>query len=1209
MSDFRETVNFKAAQFVSEINKSSMTYEVKRTRATWDPSLSIPGTGRRGGWRCPVGTRYGGQITDRFGRNCGWGAARRLANAISDIGERMENIGDRRRERRADRAVNRMRAAKPDRGGMLERAAGRAARALEGDNQRARDSWADPNNLGTPDRPRARRRRPNQINAEQAGPRRRERDSWADPNNLAGARDAVPSEEIAPKPRKRGKRNVQVQRAGNLRQSERRRMEREIERPGATRTPIDGDAPRKPPAKKPRPAPKARRREASASVAKDKKRTTPPKADTPAKEPTKEQIESLKKPNARFEQWYKHLGNAINLEPDDRQRLKDLWDAEEFGDDAREAFRDEVYAGNWGDEDALRERINQNNEEFKNAGKRVGDDLKPLLAGEMEGQKRIDALDRMVVNLQEQNRRQIENDIFEKAIREKPWNNPESSEKKPKTPTPKAPTPKTPRGVDRLGNEIPPQENVVERHKRELGALPDKIDDLVKGLDLDDIENVFGNFWGDDSRLNIHGGRQPGWAEFGDRLFRAEKMKLALDAEIDDRRKKLAKFVADNVPLGDLPDKERLDALRKYRAELDDWKVFTKMTAESLKRALDDYKKEIQNFLDNNDLIGEADQRRVYNRALNIVRLNIDALAADFVNNKYLNDKINDADEMIKKLEDKLIEVDKNPDVMDPEHRERFEVFRQMVFDGNAKVIDWANLRYVLGDAFGSKSNLKEMLDNDNIAKWVKNDEKNGQAALDNFAVDFLNDGFKNGRNINDLEKELADMMLRAVQDFEQHKKDVGQDLRKAVATYSQMLKEDKPRLALEAQAIKIVMLNKQMVSAQAAIKARAEMHNKMIDLVNKRRAQVGTNGSPSIRTPKPKSPTAPPSPSLIEQMRGNILKPFNRKARGIEGGLRPQGDDNPFRFAKARIDKKKFKTPDEAIKFVQDGGNLDDVPHDMWLAAIEGNPDKFMQIAKNGGAIGDTRIFVVRDENGKPTRRGWVFKAASPDDNMGEVIGFNLAAAHGFDLEGAVRDGAKQGGKRFMVIPFAWQNIPEEHEYQKGGWNNFNVDGLDKLPDRAHPQRLAHALHNYLLGVADRHGGNGFGAVFKDKDGNLYPHIVPIDQGWAGRTGRKGFMDYMNWDFSMDSGLISGIQELGKKLGRDHIDAVMAEYDKIVERAGRVIDAGFDDFKNQALAAYPGVRGDAALNKIKNVWDTYVRNHARLEKDRDDMLRILLGN
>ena len=95
-----ETVNFKAGSFTTESNKASMLYEVKRTRAEWDPGLAIPGTERRGGFRCPPGTRYGGQITDRFGRNCGWGVARRLANQLTDLGESLEEASDKRRNRR-----------------------------------------------------------------------------------------------------------------------------------------------------------------------------------------------------------------------------------------------------------------------------------------------------------------------------------------------------------------------------------------------------------------------------------------------------------------------------------------------------------------------------------------------------------------------------------------------------------------------------------------------------------------------------------------------------------------------------------------------------------------------------------------------------------------------------------------------------------------------------------------------------------------------------------------------------------------------------------------------------------------------------------------------------------------------------------------------------------------------------------------------------
>jgi hypothetical protein len=164
-------INFRAKSFMSEQNTSSIAYEVKRTRAVFDDSLAIPGTNRRGGWRCPPGTRYGGQITDRFGRNCGWGVSRRLANEISDLGERLESVGDRRQRRREQRG-----AARSQRGpGMVERAAGRLANALESDSV-----------VETP-----------KPNRQRKGPARRR---------------------------------------PNLRNSEQRRMDREIEQPGALRT-------------------------------------------------------------------------------------------------------------------------------------------------------------------------------------------------------------------------------------------------------------------------------------------------------------------------------------------------------------------------------------------------------------------------------------------------------------------------------------------------------------------------------------------------------------------------------------------------------------------------------------------------------------------------------------------------------------------------------------------------------------------------------------------------------------------------------------------------------------------------------------------------------------------------------------------------------------------------------------------------------------
>jgi len=134
-AEYRNVLTFKAASFISDQTRSSANFEVKAVRAVWDPSLSIPGTNRRGGFRCPVGTRYGGQITDRFGRSCGWGVARRIANQIADIGERLEQRDDDKRKRRLDRRNARMiaRLQGGQRTGRIEGGLRDIAQRLDGD--------------------------------------------------------------------------------------------------------------------------------------------------------------------------------------------------------------------------------------------------------------------------------------------------------------------------------------------------------------------------------------------------------------------------------------------------------------------------------------------------------------------------------------------------------------------------------------------------------------------------------------------------------------------------------------------------------------------------------------------------------------------------------------------------------------------------------------------------------------------------------------------------------------------------------------------------------------------------------------------------------------------------------------------------------------------------------------------------------------------
>ena len=205
----KNEVNFKALTFISEQTASTFNYEVKGVRALWDPGLAIPGTNRRGGWRCPVGTRYGGQITDRFGRSCGWGVARRIANQIADIGERLENIDDRKRNNRIAKRNARMQRllSRQQKPGFLERGARGVAEALDGE-QPPQLPVADIDSVSP--RPQRRRGRPSpQINTDQIV-------------------ELVEREQRGRKPARR--------RRGNLRESEQRRMEREIVEPGAPRT-------------------------------------------------------------------------------------------------------------------------------------------------------------------------------------------------------------------------------------------------------------------------------------------------------------------------------------------------------------------------------------------------------------------------------------------------------------------------------------------------------------------------------------------------------------------------------------------------------------------------------------------------------------------------------------------------------------------------------------------------------------------------------------------------------------------------------------------------------------------------------------------------------------------------------------------------------------------------------------------------------------
>ena len=429
-------VYFKAQSFLSERNTSTMAYEVKAVRALWDPSLSIPGTNRRGGWRCPVGTRYGGQITDRFGRSCGWGVARRIANQISDIGSRLENVDDARRGRRIARRERRIIARlnpQDARAGRLERGLRGVAERLEGEEAptprgaRRREVTARTSSVDTPEVPR-------ELTPAPRAPRRRRAPARRQPDG------------------------------GNLRESEERRMEREIEQPGAPRT---GEAPAR-----------RRRRAVVETVSKPKapvkkpeavvepkvvkpRRPQPGNSDNAARSEELRQARSQAArqaaevlANADRERAFamdypEEFANAFmpsiwnQIPPADRQEFRDQYRDEQGAiDDVLQDLEQRILDEEFGDPLELRERIGMNNDEIRNANKRLERDLQilkdlekpaPLERQRVIEQNRRDALSRIAVNARDRRRRELENDKFQEAIDIANANGSTPKSKKPKT--------------------------------------------------------------------------------------------------------------------------------------------------------------------------------------------------------------------------------------------------------------------------------------------------------------------------------------------------------------------------------------------------------------------------------------------------------------------------------------------------------------------------------------------------------------------------------------------------------------------------------------------------------------------------------------------------------------------------------------------------------------------------------------------------------
>lgn len=980
-SEWKNAVNFKSAAFLSDINKSTFSYEVKRTRAVWDPSLSVPGTDRRGGWRCPVGTRYGGEITDRFGRNCGWGVARRLGNAMADLGERIEDAGDARLAKRVERRNRRM-AERLARGG--ERVGEEVASAARGVRaSRTIEELATPNVENEPNAPGLVERAAGAVadffDEEMRGERKRKkgerklqkRELQADRRAALAAH--LRDQAVIDDPNISEERRARQQNFLNMMRANEQAFQEELAKRRAGRR-LPG------------------RRE-NVTIGEEAPKASPPKARKPRAPRNTGQTPAQPQPPAPARRPRNIVNDRMEYLRKRGEELKRL------KEEAKKNRPDGVSDKDW--------------KEYKD----YVDGVKDVIG--------YGGADHFV--------------------------NPESYEK----------------WAARVGKKPPAQA-------------------VAKPAEIGDVDNVSGT---------------P--VPAGDPLP-GESLKDYMDRKYNEHQARIRKIREAGGNAGFL--------------KRDEWDVFHgPVVAEAWKKAQKKNGRGARRVA-TEDISAEASGRRP--RPSDIP----DAVQPS-----------RPARPVTPKPQPAKPAAPKRQDPKNMTHKQMMDEHKQL----------W-------NDIVDNEINIKNQGETPELRK-----QKN---------------------KLNARRQKLEDAMLKKIPGDERFR--------------------DHERLARKARGL--------------------------TDAV-----------TPQSATPEENLSGTPLLEKLLRPLRGrkqNIGRLVKREGRA---GVLPLPHRNT-----------KNMTVEQAIEHIRKGGNLDDVPREHMLEAVSNNlwdPDtktgRYKAITKNGGRIGDTRIFAEVDKDGKETGEGLVFKVAfqnhggGPEDqeqNIGEIIGFNFAAAHGFNIDGAVADGKVTNSRGYegtmMVIPMDINKIPEGMKAvgrsqagqvvvgaEKHVPNFHVVDMEEQLEDQGAPQRIAHFLHNYLLGAADRHLQNGMARVYTDEEGNKFAHIVPIDHGWVGRAPISDFEQYArdtmysDQQAGMDPRIFTGIRRhlAGIKDPEEkkrQVDAVIGVVDDMIERSSKLAAMSNDEWVKFVRDFYPGHTDDAHVKRIASI---YRRQAQALKTQRSQLLAL----
>jgi hypothetical protein len=416
------------------------------------------------------------------------------------------------------------------------------------------------------------------------------------------------------------------------------------------------------------------------------------------------------------------------------------------------------------------------------------------------------------------------------------------------------------------------------------------------------------------------------------------------------------------------------------------------------------------------------------------------------------------------------------------------------------------------------------------------------------------------------------------------------------------------------------------------------------------------------VSKPKPKNPKAPkpkaPAPAKITNnvaSKGKKIGPLPalvvaepQKRYNKVPVLGKASGDNPLPIPDDIVNSE-ITNLDDAVRWLDEGNRISQVPQKFWAQAINGHVDgnapnkQFTRLAQQGGIIKMTQIFGALDNDGNFVNQGFLLQYDGDDPkNAVEVFALNIMHGLGLNVEPARFDGVFRPDEvPVAVMPFAWNNAPEGDVVLPKDlpqWDvnrsdiyvdedyipNFEHQQFDNLPDKAYPQRIAAMIGNFILQIPDRHNQNGMGGMFGGK-----PHVVPIDLGWAGKNGYIGNMNmFFSQQFKIDrtfdadngdmepdfrkniSNHWSSISDDAERVRQQKV--IVDLYDDMIAR-GKAMTQDKDKFINDLLIGLHDAGNNAIIRnkaeqEARNMLKMMMRSIANMESERDNYLKSIFS-